>query len=177
MAFISSIHPYSSRLSHFHMDNLMGVPVRNSRKVFPDSKVHGANMGPTWVLSAPDGPHVGPMNLAIKDWYIWAISKTQQKQKSTNRVHNSWELRWLWDYLDGLMKYDDVIMSAMASQITRLTIVYSVVYSVADQRKHYSSASLAFVRGIHRWPMNSPHKGSRTWKMFPFDDVIMARLH
>ena len=32
---------------------------------FPDSKVHGANMGPTWVLSAPDRPHVGPMNLAI----------------------------------------------------------------------------------------------------------------
>ena len=35
----------------------------------PDSKVHGANMGPTWVLSAPDGPHVGPMNLAIRDVY------------------------------------------------------------------------------------------------------------
>ena len=33
----------------------------------PDSKVHGTNMGPTWVLSAPDGPHVGPMNLAIKE--------------------------------------------------------------------------------------------------------------
>ena len=33
----------------------------------PDSKVHGANMGPTWVLSAPGGPHVGPMNLAIRD--------------------------------------------------------------------------------------------------------------
>ena len=32
-----------------------------------DSKVHGANMGPTWVLSAPDGPHVGPMILAIRD--------------------------------------------------------------------------------------------------------------
>ena len=32
----------------------------------PDSKVHGANIGPTWVLSAPDGPHVGPMNLAIR---------------------------------------------------------------------------------------------------------------
>ena len=31
---------------------------------YPDSKVHGANMGPTWVLPAPDGPHVGPMNLA-----------------------------------------------------------------------------------------------------------------
>ena len=35
----------------------------------PDSKVHGANMGPTWVLSAPGGPHVGPMNLAIRDGY------------------------------------------------------------------------------------------------------------
>ena len=33
----------------------------------PDSKVHGANMGPTWVLSAPDGPHIGAMNLAIRD--------------------------------------------------------------------------------------------------------------
>ena len=36
----------------------------------PDSKVHGTNMGPTWVLSAPDGPHVGPMNLAIRDDYF-----------------------------------------------------------------------------------------------------------
>ena len=52
----------------------------------------------------------------------------------------------------------DVIMSAMASQITRLTIVYSPVYSGADQRKHESSVSLAFVRGIHRWPVYSPHK-------------------
>ena len=64
-------------------------------------------------------------------------------------------------------------MSAMASQITSLTIVYSTVYSGADQRKHQSSASLAFVRGIHRGPVNSPHKGRVTWKMFPFDDVIM----
>ena len=41
-------------------------------------------------------------------------------------------------------------MGAIASQITSLTIVYSTVYSDADQRKHQSSASLAFVRGIHR---------------------------
>ena len=33
---------------------------------YPDGKVHGAKMGPIWVLSAPDGPHVGPMNLAIR---------------------------------------------------------------------------------------------------------------
>ena len=43
----------------------------------------------------------------------------------------------------------------------------------ADQRKHQSSASLAFVRGIHRRPVNSPHKGPVTRKVFPFDDVIM----
>ena len=43
----------------------------------------------------------------------------------------------------------------------------------ADQKKHQSSASLAFVRGIHRWPVNSPHKGPVTRKMFPFGDVIM----
>ena len=72
--------------------------------------------------------------------------------------------------------YSDVIMSGMASQITSLTIVYSTVYSGADEWKHQSSASLAFVRGIHRWPVNSPHKGPVTRKMFPFDDVIIAFL-
>ena len=64
----------------------------------------------------------------------------------------------------------------MASQITGLTIVYSNVYSGADQRKHQSSASLAFVWGIHRWPVNSPHKWPITRKMFPFDDVIMQNV-
>ena len=57
-------------------------------------------------------------------------------------------------------------MSAMASQITCVSIVYSAVSSGADQSKHQSSASLAFVRGIHRWPANSPHKGSATRKLF-----------
>ena len=69
--------------------------------------------------------------------------------------------------------YSDVIMSPMASQITDISIVYSTVWSGADQRKHQSSASLAFVRGIHRWPVNFPHKGPATRKMFPFDDVII----
>ena len=40
-----------------------------SRVHCPDNKVHGVNMGPTWVLSAPDGPHVDPMNLAIMVFY------------------------------------------------------------------------------------------------------------
>ena len=70
--------------------------------------------------------------------------------------------------------YGDVIMGKIASQITSLTIVYSTVYSGADQRKHQSSASLAFVRGIHRGPVNSPHKWPVTRKMFSFGDVIMC---
>ena len=64
-------------------------------------------------------------------------------------------------------------MGAIASQITSLTIVYSTVYSDADQRKHQSSASLAFVRGILQVPVNSPYKLPVMRKMFPFDDVIM----
>ena len=68
-------------------------------------------------------------------------------------------------------------MASMASQITSLTIIYSTVYSGADQSKHQSSASLAYVWGIHRGPVNSPPKWPVTRKIFPFDDVIMSRRH
>ena len=64
-------------------------------------------------------------------------------------------------------------MGKIVSQITSLTIVYSTFYTGADQRKHQSSASLAFVWGIPRRPVNSPHKWPVTQKMFPFNDVIM----
>ena len=67
-------------------------------------------------------------------------------------------------------------MTVMAYQITSLTIVYSTIYSGANQRKNQSSAPLAFVRGIHRWPVNSPQKGPVTRKMFSFEDVVML-LH
>ena len=73
--------------------------------------------------------------------------------------------------------YSDIIMGAIASQITSLTTVYSSVYSDADQRKHQSSASLAFVHGIHRRPVKSLHIGAMTRKMFPFDDVIMRYVY
>ena len=66
--------------------------------------------------------------------------------------------------------YRDIIMGTMAYQITTLTTVYSTVYSDSDQRKHQSFGSLAFV------PVNSPHKWPVTWKMSPFDDVIMYAL-
>ena len=66
-------------------------------------------------------------------------------------------------------------MTMLASQITSLTVVYSIVHSCVNQRKHQSSASLAFVREIHRGPVNFPHKWPVTRKMFPFDDIIMIR--
>ena len=60
----------------------------------------------------------------------------------------------------------DVIISAMASQSTGVSIVYSTVCAGADQRKHQRSASPAFMRGINRWPGNSPHKGLVRRKCF-----------
>ena len=97
------------------------------------------------------------------DWYPGSLRRRQQIISS----HGS---DYFFSWGD---HYNDVIMGTIASHITSLTIVYSIVYSDADQRKHQSSASLAFVRGIHRGPVNSPHKWPVTRKMFPFDDVIM----
>ena len=83
-------------------------------------------------------------------------------------VNTYWNVRYrLALYIsasDITFHYNDVIMDTMAPQINSLTIVYSTVYSGADQRKHQSSASLAFVWGIHRGPVNSPHK----WSVTPY---------
>ena len=76
-----------------------------------------------------------------------------------------------------IIHYSDVIMSSMAFQITSFTIdVYSTVYSGADQRKHQSSASLAFVRGIHRWSVNSRTKGQLRGKRFHLMTSSCAKI-
>ena len=87
-------------------------------------------------------------------------------------LFSKWRLppcRWL-----PLCHYRDVIKDAMASQITSFIVSNHQphVHSGADQRENQNSASLAFVWGIHQWPVNSPHKWPVTWKMFPFYDVI-----
>ena len=69
-------------------------------------------------------------------------------------------LQWRYNERDGVSNH-------------RRPDCYSTVWSGAEQKKTSSSASLAFVRGIHRWPVNSPHRGPIRWKMLPFDDVIM----
>ena len=90
-------------------------------------------------------------------WYYNNVAITNLIQKAAPRLpfpevvteeHYcclAWDGGW-----KHIINYTDVIMGTIASQIISLTIVYSTVYSSTDQRKHQSSASLAFVRGIHR---------------------------
>ena len=87
------------------------------------------------------------------------------------------DFQYVGDVQQGCMDrihYNDVIMSAMASQITSLLIIYSTVYLGADQRKHQSSASLAFVRGIHRWPAQ---RASNAENFHIFKSKIWLVLH
>ena len=72
--------------------------------------------------------------------------------------------------------YSDVIMSVMASQITGFSTVYSIVCSSADQRKHQSSASLAFGGGNSPVTIEFPTQRPVTQTMFPFDYVIMHSI-
>ena len=81
--------------------------------------------------------------------------------------------RWLGRTLLCVLKlccmhlhYIDVVMTTMASQITSLAVVYSSVYLDTDQRKHQSSASLAFVWGIHRDRWIPRTKGQLRGKCF-----------
>ena len=104
----------------------------------------------------------GEMSLT---WWLVVDALLPNKRQAISNYHVN---------TTAIIHYSEVIMGAMASQITSLTIVYPPVYSGADQRKHQSSAPLAFVRGIHRWPVNSPHKWPVTRKIFRFDDVIMS---
>ena len=105
---------------------------------------------------------------------IWGKISINLMKKIWNLIKMS-SVGWVSDILGWeVVHYGEVIMGTMASQITSLTIVYSTVYSDADQRRHQSSASLAYVWGIHRGPVNYPHKWPVMRKMFPFDDVIMA---
>ena len=75
-----------------------------------------------------------------------------------------------------IFHYSGVIMITMESQVTGVPIFCSTVCSGADHKTVQSSASLAFVRGIHRWPVYSAHKGPVTRKMFLFNDVIVVNV-
>ena len=90
------------------------------------------------------------------------------------RPQSNRSMAWVKFMLLVQVQYIDVIMNEIASRLTSVSMVYSTVCSGADQRKHKRSVPLALVRGSYRWPMNSPHKGPVTRKIFPLDDVIMV---
>ena len=156
-----------------HLDKLRTLCVNGNTSCFPRDRymyrkslhfVYSAkgnrdsSFKPRWITCA-----INPLLSANRvDWqHDWQRPASQRHRIITHDTPNH---------------NNDAIMNAMASQITSLAIVYSTVYSSGDQRKHQSSSSLDFVRGIHRWAVNSPHKGPVTRKMFPFDDVIMSWL-
>ena len=98
----------------------------------------------------------------------------------TKEVFIGVEIFW-WNLSNKLVAftaihYNDVIMGVVASQITGVPVVCTVIGSGTNQRKYQTSASLALVKGIHCWPMNSMHKGPVTQKMLPFDEFIMNFL-
>ena len=115
------------------------------------------------------GPTIVPKMKEIQK----VVEMLSREQESAAAAYEPVQKHKATPGIPGWLHNDDVIMDAMASQITSFTIVYSSVYSGWDQRKHQSSASLAFVGGIHRGAVNSPHKWPVTRKMFPFDDVII----
>ena len=129
-----------------------------------------AMLGPlllTWVNLNPNMDKWSRAQESDKVTYRWMISHFV----TDVITYPCWDwTQCVWAY----HHYNEVIMTAMASQITSLAVVYSSVYSGADQRKHQRSASLAFCAGNSPGPVKSPHKGPVTRKMFPFDDVIMT---
>ena len=161
LAFVRGIH--RSPVDSHHKGQV-------TRTMFPFDDV---TMRPTcWIVILQIVNHVFDWSVlritGHNEWWqsqvsvYWRIWNKASCFKTGKRFPHHWSFH-----------YNDVIMSVMASQITGVSIAYSTVWSGVDQRKHQRTASLAFVRVIHRWPVDSPHKGPVMRKMFPFDDVIM----
>ena len=184
----STIYPGANQRKHQSSASLVSVRAihRNSphkwpvtRKMFPLDDV---SMGD--VLDDCKFWHMLKCTIySVDGWVSWPLGSVITRRVPPNIYNKHYAISEFpirsmiylcnshsaWNY-----HYCDVIMGAMAYQITSLTIVYLIVHPGAGQRKHQSPASLAFVRGIHRWAVNSPYKWSVTRKIFPFDDVITS---
>ena len=139
-------------------------------------------MVPTRFLSAPDEPRVGPMNLAIRvvmGWYTWGLSgpRTNNGAITWKTVSRCREMRLCifsrFRSRSSLQSYQNERHGV--SNHRHLDCLLSLC-SGALQIKHQISASLAFMRGTHRWPVDSPHKGPVMRKVLPFGNVIMYQL-
>ena len=95
MALGNMKHPEDNKITFLRLPKLFKALESYWLKRYPDSKVHGANMGPTWVLSAPDEPHVGPMNFVIwvhitENWELSCFDANFVITGSTGNFHNKW---------------------------------------------------------------------------------------
>ena len=139
-------------------------PLRYLGKKGPDHKVQGANMGPTWVLSAQDGLHVGPTNLAIREYIV--IFTTYQ--------------HWI-SWLLGSFFLEDKNHWSMTAHVlaTHITMTSYERHVVSNHRPFdclfngLCGPSSNKHQSPHYWPVNSPHQGPVTRKKLPFDDAIM----
>ena len=141
---------------------------------WPAMRSFGAFFICAWTNDWVNNPNIGDLrrNCAHYDFtvmlgemlWIGVVFQAMSQGDMANRHH------WIRSYYT---HYSDAIMGPTASQITSLTIVTQPFIQAQIKKTHQSSASLAFVRGINRGTVNSPHKWPVTRKMFPFDDVIM----
>ena len=138
----------------WHLSALKRCLIHHSRGC-----AHEATWGCRWQIASSG------LETALERSLIWRKERTGPNTTSWgNPGKYSTTLQWRPNESDGVSNHQP-------------HIVYSAVYSGADQRKHQSSVSLAFVLGIHRGPVNSPLKRPViTRKMFPFDDIIMFRV-
>ena len=135
------------------------VPITRVKDTFP--------IDTTSCLAVVDGPCYNYMT-----FHYDQKSDISTNIKTSNQIVHS-ELGYVHINVWGVFHYTDVIMSMIASQITSLAVVYSMVYSGADQRKTSKLRVTGLCAGNSPGPVKSPHKGPVTRKMFPFDDVIM----
>ena len=117
----------------------------------------------------------------LKAHKLAIVSKISFRILNFNTSHNIWILLSISIYSGNIkpisalfsLLYDNFHDCTFQSVLSRLYDWTRCVYTGTDQRKYQSSASLAFVRGNHRWLVNSPYKGPVTRKMFPFDNVFI----
>ena len=170
LAFVWGIHPHKWPVTRkmFQFDDVvMWIPLNNIASILFKSVVTRKGMSPDF-----DKPALIDLKqpvVSISKWRQYWLPAYNLKEVALSKMYaggyflcdfeiqylNSTTKRCAWSsiffkYNVFTAHYDDVIMTTLASQITSLTIFYSIVYSGVDQRKHQSSASLAFVRGIHR---------------------------
>ena len=148
-----------------------GIPTALKRYLYI-KRVPGPLKMPRYIAVTPH-EHQGVLNHCQIDYLFNSLFSKKQGGSHCGRLFPSQTANKAFPYHDVIISqnfasthYGDIKMGAMASQITKPTVVSSTVYSGADQRKHQSSASLAFVRGIHRWPVNSCTKGQYRGKCF-----------